>query len=355
MSAPNWDRIYHTPAEGVVAIAVQCISIVILSSLLVHFLMVIVIPNRKLPKMKRNNAAKLIRILCISCFAFSILYCISNLTFHSVVTFTIHHISCDYRSWTIYLLMFQRICLYWFYLQRLKVTFQHSLLRIRQFHLRILYILSGITILSATIMMHYFQTYHDCSDLIQSLYIIPAFLLDIFWCLFLSIWFVLKLQQSIVEFQNDGEINQQFVLLMCKLTNIILWSSFILQIALWIFGFFTGWIITVVTINVVITCAALLFTFNPYSKVYKYYICCLCHQCIIKWCKIKVEGHIKNKISEKLQLKKLKINEDEDNNNSDKNDNEDIESPLVAQIEQNIANADVDDDFNNKIDEPYHD
>ena len=243
-------------------------------------------------------------MLCILCFVFGILYCSFNLAFHLIITFAVD-IHCKYRSWTLFLLLSQRICLYCFYIQRIKVTFEHSLLRIKRVHIQILYILTCLSMSIATFFAYYYHTSHECTDQIQKVAILPALLLDVFWCLFLSIWFVRKLQQTIIEFQTDGnQIDESMVLLMCKLTNITVWGSFLLQIGQWIFGFFSGWIISAVTLNVLITSIALLFTFRSYSKLYESYICCFCHQFIIKYWKIRVEDRIRHSISDKFKVKK---------------------------------------------------
>ena len=355
--SPNWGRIYENPAEGIGAIVIQSISIILLCSLVIHFIMVSIVANWKLPQNKRNKHAKNIQILCITCFIFSIAYCFCNLLFHIIITFGKNNIECKYRTWTIYLLFGQRVCLYWFYIERLKITFKHSILKIKEIYIICLYILSFITTLISTIFIYYYQ-FNKCTDNIQSIHIIPGLINDIFWCLFLSIWFVFKLQQSIIEFQNDGQINKKFVFLMCKLTNIIIWSSLILQWILWIFGYFTGWIISAVTIDVVVTCCALLFTFNPYKKLYSNYICCLCHQCIIKWCSIKLTGHLKKKITHNKQIKKLneiQMQQHNDHNDDNVDDDEKPDSPLVAKMAQHIATDKENCDENDALNEPYHD
>eukprot|EP01084_Bolivina_argentea_P296130 509968_1 len=333
--SPEWERIYESSAEGITALAIQSISIVILASLLIHFILFTVLPNKN-AKRKHHQTRSVINMLCIMCFIFSILLCCSNLIFHSIITFA-QNIHCKYRSWTIVFLLMQRICLYWFYIQRLKITFEHSLLRIRTTYIRILYISSCITISISAMLAWYYYTVKECADSAQILSILPAFLFDIFWCVFLSIYFVLKLRQSIIEFHNHSErgINQNIVLLMCKLTNIIIWSALILQLSQWILGFFTGWIISCVTLNVVSTCVTLLFTFGPYSKLYEKYVCCLCHQCIIKWCKIKVVEHIV-KSSHDFRVKKQERMQQmyaNDTNTDDEQESLKADSPLVAYVD----------------------
>ena len=334
-----WDRLYHTRAEGIAALTVQSISVLILCTLFLHFIIVDVIPTRKAAIKKRKKGMRYIRILCILCFVFSIIYCITNLSFHALITF-VHHIACPYRTWAIYILLCQRITLYWFYIFRLRLAFQKSAIKVQNLYIYLAYFMTFITIVS-TVAIYYTFTVNNCTDNMQSIAIVPALFLDTFLCCFLSIWFVLKLRQSIVYFHSDGNaINRNVVLLMCKLTNIVIWSSIILQLLQWTLAYLSGWIISFITLNVVTTCCAMLFTFAKYHKFYKTYICCLCHQCIIKWCSIKMTSHLKKSSLKYREAHRLKkeledIGDKSDENEETEEDDEDqgAQSPLVVHVE----------------------
>eukprot|EP01083_Nonionella_stella_P300536 1026567_1 len=336
---PQWSRIYESTTEGITALLVQPLSVVLLFIALLHFIFVVILPKQR----KGRGSSHYIQTLCIFCFIFAILYCLGNFIFHVIIVFKME-ISCTSRSWTIFLLIIHRCFLYWFYIERAKITFEYSVLQIHDSSIRMLYCLSSGTIILSGIMHYYFQTTGGCADSVQTIIGVLPLLLDVFWCLFLSLWFIFKLHQSVVQYRNHEEsgVDQVKLVLMIKMTNIIVWTSLVLEMGQWVFCYFTGWVVTAVSVNVVTVCIALLLTFNTYSMVYTNYICCVCHACVVKCCKLKLEKHI-IKQSVQLKLKQKEIQElmgkqgkehvEYDTPDTD----QDPDSPLVKVVNRNIS------------------